>query len=92
LHSLGQELKDKEFSIVLLTSLPDSWNNYISSIDTTTLDDAPKLIVHILEHNWQLQIQANADTALTAKNRKKKFNPHVTCFNYGRCRHVAPDC
>ena len=51
LHNLGQELKDGEFAIVLLMSLPDSWNNYISSIDSTTLDDSSKLTSWILEHD-----------------------------------------
>src|ERR1700723_13067 len=35
LHSLGQKITGEEFCIILLTSLPENWNNYIASIDTT---------------------------------------------------------
>jgi gag-polypeptide of LTR copia-type/Domain of unknown function (DUF4219) len=51
LHNLGQKINREEFSIILLTSLPESQNNYIASINTTALKDAQKLIAHILEHN-----------------------------------------
>ena len=51
LHNLEQKIDGEEFSIILLTSLPENWNNYITSIDTTALNDAPALIAHILEHN-----------------------------------------
>jgi gag-polypeptide of LTR copia-type len=51
LHNLGQKIDGEEFSIILLTSLPESWNNYIASIDTTVLKDSHKLITHILEHD-----------------------------------------
>ena len=91
LHNLGQELKDGEFAIVLLTSLPDSWNNYISSIDSTTLDDASKLTSRILEHDRRLKMQTRDDTALAAKN-KKKYNSNVTCYKCGKRGHIQPDC
>ena len=51
LHNLGQKIDGEEFSVILLLSLPENWNNYISSIDTTSLKDAPKLIARILEHD-----------------------------------------
>ena len=44
LHNLGQKIVGEEFSIILLTSLPESWSNYITSIDTTALKDASALI------------------------------------------------
>ena len=51
LHNLGQKIEDEEFSIILLTSLLDSWNNYISSIDTSALTNVPQLIARILGHD-----------------------------------------
>src|SRR5271154_6446536 len=45
LMNLGQKISDSEFSIILLTSLPDTWNGYISSIDTSAL------IARVLEHD-----------------------------------------
>src|SRR5208282_11660 len=49
LIGLGQTLDDAEFAITLLTSLPESWNNFIAGIDTTALKDPAKLIARILE-------------------------------------------
>ena len=77
LHSLGQKIEGEEFCIILLTSLPENWNNYIASIDTTDMKDTSKLIVHILEHDWQLSLKNSDDTALAGKHGKKKVNPNT---------------
>jgi hypothetical protein len=55
LHNLGQKIDGEEFSIILLSSLPESWNSYILSIDTTSLKEVPRLIACILEHDrrWE---------------------------------------
>ena len=92
LHNLGQKIEDEEFSIILLTSLPDSWNNYISSINTSALTDAPQLIARILKHDRRLKIQGTDDTALAAKWGKKKYNLKITCFGCGKCGHIKADC
>ena len=67
LHNLGQQIEDEEFFIILLTSLPDSWNNYISSIDTSALTNVPQLIARILEHDRRLKIQGTDDTPNRAR-------------------------
>jgi gag-polypeptide of LTR copia-type len=92
LHNLGQKIDGEEFSIILLTSLPESWNNYIASIDTTTLKDSHKLIACILEHDQWLGIRNSDDMAMGGKYGKKKYNPDITCF---RCRekgHIDQQC
>ena len=92
LHSLGQKVDGAEFfSIILLTSLPESWNNYISSIDTTDLKDAPKPVARILKHSCCLGIKSQEDTALAAKSGKKK-HPDITCFKCGKKGHYKADC
>ena len=92
LQNHGQKIEDSEFSIILLTSLPDSWNNYISSIDSSALTNALQLIARILEHDRQLEIQSSEDAALTAKWGKKKYNSKITCFGCGKCGHIQADC
>src|ERR1700679_3899606 len=85
LHNLEQKTDGEEFSIILLSSLPESWNAYISSIDTTSLKEAPRLIARILEHDRRMGMRGTAeDTALAAKPWKKKINPNITCYGWGK--------
>ena len=49
LISLGQEISDTEFSITMLTSLPELWNNFISGLDTIALNNSARVVTHILE-------------------------------------------
>jgi gag-polypeptide of LTR copia-type len=81
LHSLGQKIEGEEFCIILLTSLPESWNNYIASIDTMDIKDTSKLIAHILEHDRQLNLKNSDDMALAEKGGKKKVNPNITAMD-----------
>jgi hypothetical protein len=38
LATLGQKVEETDFSMTLLTSLPESWNSFISSVDETFVD------------------------------------------------------
>jgi hypothetical protein len=71
LHNVGQKIEREEFSIILLTSLSEIWNNYIASINTTALKDSHKLIACILEHDQQLGIRNSDNMALTCKHGKR---------------------
>ncbi|KAJ8522799.1 hypothetical protein ONZ45_g628 [Pleurotus djamor] len=92
LHGLGQKIEDPEFSITLLTTLPESWNSFISAIDSSTLEKSAPLIARILEEDYRLQSKPGADTALSAAHRKPKYNPNVTCYNCGKRGHKSPEC
>jgi hypothetical protein len=68
---LGSKLSEDEFSITLLTSLPDSWDTFIQGVDTSTLSDSTKLIAQILEQLCRKDAKPNSDdVALAAK-------PHI---------------
>src|SRR4051794_12863466 len=88
-------LSEEDFLITLLTSLPDSWNNFIAAIDSTALADSQRLIACILEEDHCLRSK-NPDQAitLTARDKKgeKKYNPNVTYYKCGKKGHTRPDC
>ena len=92
LHNLGQKIDGEEFSIVFLTSLLESWDNYIASIDTTALKDSAKLIARILEHDRRINLKSSEDTALVAKTGKKKRNPNIVCWNCEEKGHIGRFC
>src|SRR5215471_13529890 len=88
------KITEEDFSITLLTSLPDSWNPFIASIDSTQLANSNTLIAQILEEDRRLH--SKNDTTLASQERrkgqKKKYNPNVTCYNCGKKGHIKPDC
>jgi hypothetical protein len=49
LAAQGTQLMEEEYSITLLTSLPDSWDTFISGINTASLAESTKLVARILE-------------------------------------------
>ncbi|KAG5635013.1 hypothetical protein DXG03_005579 [Asterophora parasitica] len=86
LAALGSEITNEDFSITLLTSLPDSWDPFISAIDSVMLKESHKLIARTLEEDRRLRARAG-DTALAAK-----YNPNITCYNCNKKGHISSNC
>ncbi|KAJ7315150.1 hypothetical protein DFH08DRAFT_633694, partial [Mycena albidolilacea] len=95
------KLTEEEFCITLLTSLPDSWDNFISGVDTASLTESTKLVARILEQDRRRKAKPSSDeVALPAHFHKQKhghgkqskFNPKVTCYGCGRIGHIISDC
>lgn len=94
LVALGSKLSKDKFLITILTSLPDSWNNFISGIDTTALTESTKIIAHILEQDHRKNSKPNSDViALAAKHFcDKGRSPKITCYGCGRPGHIIANC
>jgi hypothetical protein len=87
LAGLGSKISDEDFSITLLTSLPDSWDPFISAVDTATLNESHKLIARVLEEDRRIRARNGGDTALAVK-----YNPNITCFTCNEKGHIALHC
>lgn len=67
LTSLGRNVPDDEFSIMLLVALPESWQAFAASFRDDEIADADKVQGRIREHARRLQ---TSDTALVANQRR----------------------
>ncbi|KAF5345723.1 hypothetical protein D9757_014965 [Collybiopsis confluens] len=84
LANQGQPLRALEFSTTLLTSLPDSWDQFASSIDKSTITDtvdpdSSKLIAKILEDDLRRRSKnSSSEIALSAQSGKPhhSLSPH----------------
>ncbi|KAJ7070298.1 hypothetical protein B0H15DRAFT_735277, partial [Mycena belliarum] len=86
LATLQKPLPDEDFSYALLTSLPESWNNFISAISEDIIKDPAKLISRILSELQRLREQAGVSTALPAVDKST-----AKCYTCGRVGHFASD-
>ncbi len=86
LTSLKQTITEADFSITLLTSLPDSWNPFISSIPEDSLADSSKVIACILSEVARLCKHASQSTALAVTDCAS-----VKCHCCGKTGHFSYD-
>ncbi|KAF5378035.1 hypothetical protein D9757_011525 [Collybiopsis confluens] len=99
LAALNSKISDDEFSITLLTSLPDSWDSFIQGVDTSSLSNSTALIARILEQaRRKIAKPSSDDIALPANRFKGKSgkssppSPNSTCHGCGRPGHFISDC
>jgi transposase InsO family protein len=96
LQALGSTFGEDEFSTTLLTSLPDSWNPFIQTVDTSSFTDSAPIIARVLEQDRQKTAKPNSDAvALAAKPfRPGKSQSHsgLVCYGCGRPGHIVADC
>ena len=84
LANQGQPLCASEFSTTLLTSLPDSWDQFASSVDKSTITDtvdpdSSKLVAKVLEEDLcRCSKNSSPEIALSAQGGKPHHNslPH----------------
>src|SRR6266542_2173469 len=75
LHIMENLISDEDFMIILLTSLPESWDNYMTSFlgssgNKSTIG-SHELIAVLLEEDQYHKGRESSSTALHAKTRDK---------------------
>lgn len=76
MHIQGRTVDPEEYSEIIMASLPNSWNTYISALDTKNIKDPHELTAMIgglIRSPW-------------------KINPNIVCFRCGKKGHVKHQC
>jgi hypothetical protein len=91
LTALGSKVEDEEYSITILTALPDSWDSFTAALDTTATKNSQELIARILEHDRRLKAKNGNEAVLTA-NLKYGKKEERECFYCKKKGHLKKNC
>ena len=94
LHLMGSRIPDNNFAMILLTSLPERWDNftsgYLGSQGNTTTINVSNLIGVLLDEERRRREHgdpSSSDTALQARGKEMR-----ECHNCKKKGHLAKDC
>ena len=98
LHAIENLVTDEDFVMILVTSLPESWDNYAGSFSGSS-GNKPTVISHKLiailldEDRRRKGWSGEGSTALLSKERDKQgINKDKECYNWKKKGHMAADC
>jgi len=104
LHIMDNKVSDEDFVMILITSLPESWDNYMTSYlgssGNKPLVRSHELVAILLEeeHRRKGRIAGDTATSLQAQGQAKNQSTGRTegndkeCFNCKKKEHMAKDC
>lgn len=105
LASMGETISDEQYTNILMSSLPSSYDANISMItanaNMSSTPIASNTVICILTNEWdkcalkKTKPKLTQDKAFatdTQKNNKKKNKKDIECFNYHKKGHMKSDC
>ena len=103
LHIMGSPVPDEDFVMILITLLPEAWNNYtlayLGSSKNKLELRSHKIIAILLDEDQRCKGQSGSmiDSALQAKGKikhgkGKDDGDKEKCYNCKKKGHIAKDC
>src|SRR5882757_1478312 len=101
LHLMGSIVTDKDFVMILITSLPEAWDNYtlayLGSSRNRPEIKSHKIIAILLDEDRRHKGRSgySGETVLQAKGKgkeRKKENRDLECYNCKKKGHMVKDC
>ena len=88
LNARGQLVTDEDLANTLLTSLPETWSLFITTLNATgMLITSEILIARILNEDWSRRAGTAWQTALKAQGAGKKSNGGQSGSTKGKCQN-----
>src|SRR5271163_624408 len=99
LHLMGSIVSDEDFVMILITSLPEAWDNYTSAYLRSSGNKpelkSHKIVAILLDEDRRRKERSggSGEAALQAKGKgRKKDNSEKKCYNCKKKGHLAEDC
>ena len=98
LHIMGSTVSDEDFVMILITSLPDSWDTYTTSLLGSTSTNSKSItsqeLVGILidEARRRGEKDGTQGVAMQAKGSGKGSSGEKECYNCHKKGHLKKDC
>ena len=95
--SMGENLDDDKFAFILLCSLPSSYRDVMSTINTVTYltetPVTPDLVIRLVTNEYDSRaIKNHSEGALSANFQKQRNKRNVECYNCRNLGHYKSDC
>ncbi|CAK5283013.1 unnamed protein product [Mycena citricolor] len=95
LQNFGQTIDEAKFATIILTSLPESCDNWVNGIDLTTIKESKEIVAWIIQQAGRPQAKPNLleETALPAFGiSRPSTGTGEGCFHFGRPGHWIAEC
>src|SRR5579859_2903306 len=98
LANYGQAMDEAEFAVCILTSLSESWDNWVSGIELTKITDSSDIVARIIQQDQRLKAKPNLDEMALATypkrdSRSRSINDTTKCcYHCGRPNHFSNEC